>query len=370
MENTRFEIFLVTLPGLEASLAEEARELGFEAVEQGQGGVTCQGGWPEVWRANICLRGAVRVLVRFASFRAMHLAQLDKRARKVAWGSILPADKPVKVEAVCRKSRIYHAGAATDRVARAIRETLGAQVSNEAELRVLVRIEDDLCTISLDTTGQPLHRRGHKEAVGKAPLRETMAAGFLRACGFTGTETVVDPMCGSGTFVLEAADISAGLVPGRSRSFAFEQFRECDIDAVQALKTQRSLGVSEVLHFGSDRDQGAVAMATKNAQKAGVDEHCQFLRHAVSDLHPPDAPPGLVMVNPPYGARIGNRKLLFSLYGSLGKVLQDRFQGWRVGLVTSDGGLAKATGLPFSPPKPPVAHGGLKVTLWRTGALL
>lgn len=367
--DTDFEIFLVALPGLEPWLAAEARAAGFAGVSEQPGGVALRGGWAEAMRANLSLRGAVRVLLRFASFRAMHLAQLDKRARKVDWAAVLRPDVPVKVEAVCRASRIYHHKAAAQRIGRAITETLGAPLSEEAELRILARIDDDLCTLSIDTTGEPLHRRGHKEAVGKAPLRETMAAMFLAECGFDGSQTVVDPMCGSGTFVLEAAEIAAGLMPGRSRAFAFEQLATFDPAAWAALKQPAPARTPDLRFHGSDRDQGAVSSARANAARAGVAGWCRFECHAVSAAEPPPGPPGLVMVNPPYGARIGDRKLLFGLYGALGGVLKERFRGWRLGMVTSDSGLAKATGLTFLDPGPPVAHGGLKVTLWRTGPL-
>ncbi len=362
-----FEMFLVAPPGLEAALADEARAAGFDTPRAVAGGVETRGDWAEVWRANLELRGAVRVLVRFAGFRAMHLAQLDKRARKVNWGDVLRGDVPVQVEAVCRKSRIYHNKAAAQRVERAIADAVGAPNGPDG-VRVLVRIEDDFCQISLDSTGEPLHRRGHKEYVGKAPLRESMAAMFLRDCSFDGSQVVVDPMCGSGTFVLEAAEIAAGLLPGRSRGFAFEHLASFEADAFAAMRggAGRDPGVR---FFGFDRDDGAIRGAQANALRAGVADWVAFRRQAISDLTPPEGPPGLVMVNPPYGARIGNRKLLFGLYGALGKVLMDQFGGWRVGLVTSDGGLAKATGLPFQPPGPPVAFGGLKVTLWKTGVL-
>ncbi|SFP66266.1 THUMP domain-containing class I SAM-dependent RNA methyltransferase [Tranquillimonas alkanivorans] len=365
-----FEIFLAATPGLEEELRAEATEKGFSAPNAVPGGVLVQGGWPEVWRANLELRGAGRVLARVASFRAMHLAQLDKRARRVPWAEFLRQDVPVRVEATCRRSRIYHAGAAAQRIERAIREELGAPVSVTGELRLTARIEDDLCTISLDTSGEPLHRRGHKEAVGKAPLRETLAALFLRRCGFDGREPVVDPMCGSGTFVLEAAEIAAGLAPGRSRSFAFERLASFDAEAwAQARQASDETEPPAARFFGSDRDAGAVRSSQANAERAGVAAWTEFRQQAVSDLKPPEGPPGLVMVNPPYGGRIGNRKLLFALYGALGETLRTRFRGWRVGIVTNDPGLAKATKLPFLPPEPPVPHGGLKVTLFRTGPL-
>lgn len=364
------ELFVVAAPGLEQPLADEMRLLGIGTAPQTvPGGVVVQGGWPDVWRANLELRTATRVLMRFASFRAPHLAQLDKRARKLPWDTLFHPGQPVRVDVVCRKSRIYHKGAAAQRIAAAITDQIGAPASEQDPFSVKVRIENDLCTLSLDTSGEPLHRRGHKEAVGKAPLRETLAAAFLRDCGFSGSEPVIDPMCGSGTLVLEAAEIAAGMQPGRSRPFAFERLASADAAAIAALRAPDRGDTPPVRFYGYDRDDGAIRMSQANAQRAGVDQWVAFHRQAVSDLTPPEGPPGLVIVNPPYGARIGNRKLLFALYGALGKTLKERFAGWRVGVITSDGGLAKATGLPFLPPGPQVDLGGLKVQLWRCDPL-
>ncbi|MBD3624714.1 MAG: class I SAM-dependent RNA methyltransferase [Rhodobacteraceae bacterium] len=366
-----FEIFLAAPPGLEQILAREAEENGFAPLAVVPGGVTFQGGWPDVWRANLQLRGAGRVLARIGDFMAFHLAQLDKRARKFPWDRFLRPDVPLRVEVTSRKSRIYHAGAAAQRIENAIRDSLGAPVTPDAALVLKVRIDDNRVQLSIDTSGEPLHRRGHKEAVGKAPMRETLAAMFLRRCGFDGSEPLVDTMCGSGTFVIEAAEIAAGLAPGRDRRFAFQDLAGYD---AAAFGKMRGAGATPrpdtaVRFHGSDRDQGAIRMATANAERAGVAATTRFQMLPVGQLTPPPGPPGLVMVNPPYGARIGNKKLLFALYGKLGQVLTDRVRGWRVGLVTSDPGLAKATGLPFGPEEPPVAFGGLKVRLHRTDAL-
>lgn len=371
------EFFLVATPGMEALIADEAREAGFQGVTVGPGGVTVAGGWPEVWRANLELRGPSRVLARIGAFRAMHLAQLDKRARKFAWGEVLRPDVPVRVEATCHASRIYHAGAAAERVGRAIAETLGApvQFAGKAEeefaggVALKVRIDDDLCTFSVDTSGEGLHKRGHKAQVGKAPMRETMAAMFLRACDYRPGEAVVDPMCGSGTFVIEAAEITGGLQPGRSRAFAFEKLVTFDAAAFCAMRREVSVS-GPVVGFGSDRDDGAIRAATANAERAGVAGITAFRRAAISDAMPPEGvAPGLVIVNPPYGARIGDRRQLFALYAAMGRVLRERFAGWRVGIITSDGGLAKATGLPFLPMGESVAHGGLRIALYRTDVL-
>lgn len=364
MRDDPFDIFLVATPGLEQPLAAEARALGWVPEIQ-PGGVTIRGGWADVWRANLWLRGATRVLARIGSFRALHLAQLDKRARKFPWASVLRRDLSVRVDAVCRASRIYHAGAAAQRVERAIAEELGAPIAADAGIVVKVRIDDDLVTISLDTTGESLHKRGHKQAVAKAPMRETMAAMFLREMGFDGSQTVVDPMCGSGTFVIEAAEMAAGLAAGRSRGFAFENLSSFDPAAWRAMRASPPPTTPETRFHGSDRDAGAIRMSVQNAARAGVSEWTDFACLPVGDLTPPKGPPGIVIVNPPYGARVGNKGPLYGLHAAMGEVFRDRLAGWRVGIVTSEAGLARATGLPLEA-GPIIAHGGLKVRLWQT----
>jgi putative N6-adenine-specific DNA methylase len=358
-------LFLVAVPGLEAPLADEAVRAGFAGVRQVPGGVEIAGGLPEAMRANRDLRCAVRVLWRVAEFRALHLAQLDKRARRLPWAQWLRADLPVKVEASCHRSRIYHDKAAAQRIAGAI-TAAGIPVAGDGAVLVKARIEDDLCTMSIDTTGEALHRRGHKMFVGKAPLRETMAAGFLWQMGFDGSQAVVDPMCGSGTIVLEAAEIALGLVPGRSRDFAYAHLVGNGSEGRCPSRSPAYLEKDEgARFFGFDRDDGAIRGARGNAERAGVEALCRFERQAVSDLMPPEGvAPGIVMTNPPYGARIGERKLLFAVYGALGATLKARFSGWQVGIITSDSGLAQATGLGLEQIGP-VDHSGTKIWLWR-----
>ncbi len=366
---TELEIFLVASPGTEAGLCAEAKELNFKSPAVIEGGVTVRGSWPEVWRANLELRAASRVLVRIGSFHAVHLAQLDKLARKFPWKQFLRPDVPVQVEVTCKKSRIYHSAAAAQRFETAIREELGAPVSPDAEISIKARFDNNLCTISIDTSGDALHKRGHKEAVGKAPMRETLATHFLRRCGYDGMETVVDPMCGSGTFVIEAATMALGLKPGRSREFAFEQLAGFDSSAWQHMRNMNKPITTSARFFGRDRDAGAIRMSTENAERAGVSGVTEFRQQPISDLTPPAGIPGLVIVNPPYGTRLSDKKPLFALYDALGKTLLERFSGWRVGLVTTDTSLAKATRLPFAAPDIPVNHGGLRVLLFQTAAL-
>lgn len=367
--NKDFEIFLATAPGLESLLCDEVRSKGFKQAKAIPGGVTIQGGWPEVWRANLWVRGASRVLARIASFQVLHLSQLEQRAREVPWRSILNPDTPVRVEAVCLKSRVYHEGAVVERIEKAITETLKAPHSPEADITVMVRIERDICTISVDTSGELLHKRGYKQSVNKAPMRENMAALFLQQCGYKGTEPVFDPMCGSGTFVIEAAEIAARLNPGRARHFAFEQFANFDRDAWEKMRSVQRQAASDIHFYGSDRDEGAVEMSRENAARAGINALTEFKQQTISDMTPPTSTPGLVIVNPPYGTRIGDKKKLMPLYQTLGQVCRAHFSGWRVGIITTDVALARATGLPFLPTAAPVMHGGLRVSLFHTEPL-
>ena len=205
---------------------------------------------------------------------------------------MLRADVPVRVEvATNRKSKIYHAGAAQQRIETALIEELGVEIAADAPVTVKARIDDNLVVLSVDTSGEGLHKRGHKVAVGKAPLRETMAAMFLKQSGFSGQEPVLDPMCGSGTFVIEAAEIAAGLLPGRSRDFAFQKLATFDAQAWSSMSGVASSPKPTALRFhGSDRDAGAFTAARANAERAGVGELVDFRKCPISDIQPPEEP--------------------------------------------------------------------------------
>lgn len=361
------DIFLVGIPGLEAELAAEAEELGFGPVRFIAGGVELRGSWQDVWRANLMLRGASRVLVRIGTFAAPSLRDLEAGARRFPWLDFLAPREAVRLDVTCRKSRVAHAGAAAQKVERALRS---AQifVSPEAAVSLKLRIERDMCTVSVDSSGAPLHKRGNKVAVGKAPLRETIAALMLRRCGYVAGETLIDPFCGSGTLPIEAAEITAGLAPGRARSFAFERLPSFNGALWAKMRSEvRGDGGQVATILGFDRDAGAISSARKNAARAGV--ACSFEQQAVSDLARPVGDPGLVICNPPYGARIGNPRALTAVYAALGDRLRADFRGWRCAVLTSERSLAHATGLPFLETGAPIAHGGLKVWLFSTDPL-
>ncbi len=370
------EIFVTTAPGLETLLSQEMRALEMHPVSTTTGGVTFKGDWPAVWRANLLLRGASRVLVRLSSFSVVHLAKLDKLARRLPWRDILRLDVPVRVDVTTKKSRIYHHKAAAERIETAIRQEVGVTVSQDADVCLKVRIYDDLCTISVDTSGEALHKRGYKEAVNKAPMRENMAALLLRACDYNGQKSVVDPLCGSGTFIIEAAEIAKGLMPGRARSFAFEKLATFDITNFARLResnimpsSKSEINFLKINFYGYDRDAGAIKMSQANSKRAHVDTVCCFNQQTIGECQAPSGPEGLVITNPPYGKRIGDTKRLAQLYHSMGKQFLAEFKGWRIGIITNSDRLAKATNLPFSKHPLSFDHGGMTVKLYQTKPL-
>jgi len=318
------DIFCVTVPGLEPLLAEEALALGLSGATPVKGGVTFAGHWNAIWRANLRLRGATRVLVRIGKFRVFHLDELERLAMDFPWEDTFRPDVPLKIEVTSKASKVDNTEAITQRIAKALQATVGVTVSDSAAITLRVRIDNNLCLLSVDTSGDPLHIRGHKQFIGKAPMRESFGSLILRHCGYDGTRPLVDP--------IETDD-------------------------------------TNLRFYGSDRDAGAVKGAGENAERAGVADIITFKHHAISDLPRPDGPPGLVMVNPPYGGRIGNKRDLFALYGALGKTLTQNFAGWKVGLVTSEPSLAKSTALPWVKDRLTFDHGGMKVSIYQTGPL-
>jgi putative N6-adenine-specific DNA methylase len=228
---------------------------------------------------------------------------------------------------------------------------------------VLVRFDHDVCTLSLDTSGAHLHKRGYRLETAKAPLRETLAAALLAEAGYRGDAAFVDPLCGSGTFAIEAALIATRAAPGRLRAFAFERWPSHDAGAMRLLRdaadARRRPAPAPIV--ASDRDEGAVGAARRNAERAQV--AIDVRHHALSDSHPP-ANAGLLLTNPPYGARVGDPGRLRDLYATLGKLASRRYAEWTVGFVTADPRLARASGLAFTRSTPPLPHGGLRVKLY------
>ena len=212
--------------------------------------------------------------------------------------------------------------------------------SSDAQL-FIVRIVDDLCSISADSSGELLHRRGYRQAVAKAPLRETIAAAMLVGSGWDMMSPLVDPMCGAGTIAIEAAMMARKIAPGANRIFAFEKWPRHDAAAwktdVESAK-QDALPKASGLIVASDRDEGAITAAKSNAERAGVSGDIQFDVRALSSAEFPDQP-GWIVTNPPYGLRVGETGALRNLYAQLGKVLRERAPGYRIAMLSADSEL-------------------------------
>ena len=368
-------MFAVAPPGLEIAVAEELRALGMAAQRIVAGGVTFSGDREALYRANLWLSTASRVLVRVEQFFAVHLAQLHKKAKAIAWERYLDPTLPVEVRGSCRKSRIYHSKAAAERVALGIAERLklpdlpgfgeGGPREEGGAHQVLFRIDRDHCTLSLDSSGEHLHRRGYRTESLEAPLRETLAAALLRLSGWKKNESLVDPLCGSGTIPIEAALFASGVAPGLRRSFAFLDWPTADPALWQRLLGEAAERVRSPDRpiRGSDIDAEAVWIARRNAERAGVSDIVEFERKDMDEL-PPQEGSGLLLTNPPYGKRIGERRRLRTLYAALGNAARRQTPGWRLGFVTSDRHFAAATGMDFPLVSAPFPNGGVRVRLY------
>ena len=268
----------------------------------------------------------------------------------------------MKFRVTCRKSRLYHSDGVADRIGAAVERSIpgvrvqsGANDMDEADdfgaQLFTVRLFHDRCTISADSSGALLHRRGYRQASGKAPLRETLGAAMVLGSGWLPPQSLLDPMCGSGTIPIEAAMIARRVAPGIAREFAFRDWPAFDAGAWESLRENALAGqaVSAGAPIrGSDRDAGVVALARENAARAGVANDVEFDCATISSVAPPtDA--GWLISNPPYGIRVGDSTALRDLYAQLGNVLRSRFRGWHLGLLSADRKLESQLKLPLAP---------------------
>jgi putative N6-adenine-specific DNA methylase len=379
----RVEVFAVCAPGFAPLVAAECAAMALPVGDVNAAGVSLTLTLPELFRLNCWSRCASRVIVRLASFDARDFATLEKAAARVPWARVVPPGSSVRLRVTCKKSRLYHSDAVAERIARGIVGTVtGAQVvgrarddeedeESEAPTQlIVVRFDHDRCTISADSSGALLHRRGWRLAVAKAPLRETLAAGMLAALPWNGDEPLVDPFCGSGTIGIEAALRARDIAPGLSRRYALEQWPEAPVAAYEAEReaargrVKPAVGVPIVLR---DRDAGAIEAARANADRAGVLGDLVIEQGALSDTDlAAIGARGVLLTNPPYGQRVSGGVDLRGLYTRLGDVLRAGGRGWRLGmLVPPDRALAGQLRLPLSPALR-TTNGGLPVELLTT----
>lgn len=376
-------LYAVCPPGLEALLAGELADLGIFSFQSpsennqpqiiaGSGGVEFPGSEIDLYRANLHLRCASRILLRLGRFHASKFVELARKTGNLTWENYLQKDRPITLRVTCRRSRLYHSGAVAERVVAGIAERLGstplvaeADEDRENAQLIIARLVEDECAISLDTSGAPLHQRGYRQALAKAPLRETLAAGILLASGWDLHSPLIDPFCGSGVIPIEAALLAMRIPPGRNRHFAFVDWPGFDPTGWSHLLAEADSLTREPagVILASDRDAGAVRMSCENAERAGVAKWIRFSQQAVSAIAPPQQP-GWIVTNPPYGVRISHGRDLRNLYAQLGNTLRTLCPGWQVAFLCSDDRLATQTRLSFHEGLS-LVNGGIPVKLYR-----
>lgn len=321
------DAFAVAPPGIGAVTLAELAAAVVGNARLVPGGVEFSGGWSEIYRANLLLRSASRVLVRIAEFPAVSFPELERKLKKVRWLDWLADGARVEPHVACTKSKLYHSG----KVGKTLLEAAPGSVGgNGMGLGVYLRIHRDVVTVSVDTSGEHLHRRGYRKLAGEAPIRENLAAACLLALGYDGSEPLLDPCCGSGTFAVEAAMIAMRIPPGIDRDFAFRSIPTFDPglwDEVRGRALEGMRSAPEKAIYASDVAPEAVKLAVASAKAAGVADFVAVAESDVAELEAPEGS-GLLVANPPYGIRLGG-----GVYGKLKRALRGEFRGWRWGII-------------------------------------
>ena len=361
MVSTIHSCYAVTPPGVEALTAAELTPLGITRGALEPGGVGFEATARQLYAANLELRTASRIVVRMAEFPARAFYELERKAKRVAWGEFVAPGTAVRFRVTSRKSKLYHLDAIAERLRNCVngeRSTVNGKSLPDDEIEdgaesneqlFVVRVIRDVVTISADSSGALLHRRGYRLAGAKAPLRETLAAAVLLGAGYREGIPMVDPFCGSGTIPIEAALISRRIAPGLRRRFAFEQWPGFDPAVWNELRSEAAARIRAEAGapiIGSDRDAGAIAAARGNAERAGVGMDVIFNEEAISSVTPPPGP-GLLATNPPYGIRIGGGNDLRDLFARFGALVRERWRGWTIAMISTGEMPEREMRMPF-----------------------
>jgi putative N6-adenine-specific DNA methylase len=339
--------FAVVAPGLEDAARDEIAALpDVSAVAAETGGVTWTGAAATGYRANLWSRVTTRVLARVGEIEAREFGKLRRRAARLPWRAFVAPGAAVAARASASHCRLYHTGALAEAAVLAVTDAVpGARAAardEAADVTLLVRGTEDRFMFSADASGELLHRRGARVETGAAPLRETLAAGLLALAGWRPGTALVDPMCGAGTIVIEAAMQAQGRAPGADRTFAMERWPIAQDAAVAAalaaLRDEARAptplpAAAGAAIIGSDRDPRTIESARRNAERAGVAAGLTLACRDADAARPP-APTGLVLTNPPYGHRLGDARGAARGYRDLGRLLRAHFRGWRAAVVT------------------------------------
>lgn len=358
MTDTLLDLYSITAPGLQSVTASELALLGCGQTKQSRGGVAWRGTARDLYRANLWLRTATRVVLRVASFHADSFAELERRAKAIPWGRFVRARDQVRFRVTCHKSALYHSDAVAQRLMESAAAATGCAPLRDPEALedhegtggeqlFVVRIEHDTLTLSADSSGVLLHKRGYRQASAKAPMRETLAAAMLLASGWHSGDALLDPLCGSGTIPIEAALIARRIAPGIHRDFRFERWPGFDRTVWSELRDQAlsdSLQRAPSAIVASDRDAGAIAATSSNADRAGVSGDLQVIHRSLSEsADKPGARSGWVITNPPYGIRIGTD--VRNLYARIGAMMRGSYSEWQLGILAASPELERQLGI-------------------------
>ena len=365
--------FVTCAPGIEPLLHGEMKALHLSRVERQVGGVYFEGTAEDAMRANLHLRTAVRVLRRVARFEAPDQDALYAGASAVDWRPFLPHGGTLLVAGHSRDSRLDHTlfieQRTKDAIVDRLRVELGERPSvdkDDPDLLVHAHLFRDRCTLLVDTSGKSLHKRGWRVFQGRAPLAETLAAAVLLSSGWDRRSPLIDPFCGSGTLLVEAALLAADHAPGLFRSrFAFEGFADFDVRRWRRLREeagQRSRFPKRLRLIGSELSAEAIDGARENHASVGVDERIELEVADATELAPRRGWNGWIVTNPPYGERVGEGEDLRALYRAFGDRLKEHCQGYRLALLCGAPELIRALALRFES-RAPFKNGALDCDL-------
>jgi putative N6-adenine-specific DNA methylase len=342
--------------GIEPVLADELRALGAAEVTPGRGGVHFHGDRATLYLANLWLRTAIRVLRPILEVQVTSPDELYEAVRQVDWSRYLTPDHTIAVDCNVRDSHITHSKYAALRTKDAICdqfvECCGRRPSVDVDQPMVglnLHVYKDAATLSLESSGESLHKRGYRPILTRAPLNEALAAAIIYLTGWKPDTPFIDPLCGSGTLPIEAAWLALKRPPGLTRKrFGFQGWMDFDVELWTSLRDEARRGVRHAVPapvLGADIRGDAISFAIDNAKAAGIGHLLRFDKRDVRNFRPPDGPPGMIVCNPPYGERIGEERDLLKLYQTLGEVLAERCRGWTAHVFTGNPRLAAAIGL-------------------------
>lgn len=356
-DRKRFTCFAAVPRGAEELAASELEAIGITGASAGKGGVSFVTDRVGLYRGNLWLRTASRLLVQLATFTCKSPEELYKGVHLIPWQDIITPAMTLAVDCSLRDSALTHSGFVAlktkDAVVDRIRETCGSRPNVDTaspDVRINVHLHKNICTVSLDSSGDSLDRRGYRLERNEAPLRETLAAAVVALTGWDGTVPLADPMCGSGTIPLEAALQAARMPPGLKRTFGFQRWQDFDNRLWEQLLKEADAGIQKVsvgLITGYDQDSRALALARRNSANAGLEGQVHFFHSSLLDFKP-DGEKGVVILNPPYGIRMGVDDDLRELYCQIGDIMKKRCRGWTGYVLTGNLELAKYIGLKAS----------------------